>query len=411
MPTLTPIDIYGNFRSGYADGRGDLAERLANGGRPRQAADIVRRYDPAAAAAYEARDRRDAGEAYGRMVSSGNYQKAEALAGERGDMEGLSAIRQLRQQHSREQRVNTWRVLRGYRDDLAAIDSMPEAERQNAWTQLLGRARQEAAQSPEGDASWLEQLPAQWSPQLSGNLQTRIDRIFEEMLDPEDLAELESTNRRLDIQERGADTAERRAVAAERTAEAAMLRAERGGGGQEFSRANSLRDEYNQQTAGYRTIADFAARSESYFQRANAGHPSGQGDVGLVYALAKIYDPTSVVREGEFAMVARQGGYGEQMRSWVETASGRGFSPQIRAQIMQEIRNGVRSAQQQRDQVRTRYEGLARRANIDPALVIDDYQPSGAPPAGGGAAAPPRPPNVPADYVWNAADQSWDPPN
>jgi hypothetical protein len=429
--TRAYADIRGSFN------RGAAGSRAAQGDYDGAAAYVAD--DPELANSYAAqgerqyqRQRREEGQnaarSYADAYTRGDYTSAGTIAAKQGDLEGVSAARSGQTEASQRQREDLWR---GAQRTLTELEQI-EAGEGEGYQEFVQRGRDAVAQNPDMDPdlrSLIERAPAEYNPRFVGALRVYANRLREAALTPEQAAEMDSTNRRLDIQERGADTAERRAAAAERTAEAAMLRAERAGSGggnnQEFSRANSLRDEYNTQTTGYRTIADFAARSESYVQRANAGQPSGQGDVGLVYALAKIYDPTSVVREGEFAMVARQGGYGEQMQSWVETAMGRGFSPAIREQIMREIRNGVSAAQAQRDQTRTRYEGLAQRAGVDPALVIDDYTagapPAGAPPAGGGGALPPPGQRVdgqtynwttrsgqPASGVWNAESQAFD---
>lgn len=391
--TRAYADIAGNFRRGAA---GSRAARGDYDGAAAYVADdpeLANSYAAQGERAYQ-RERRDEQQNYSRSYadaySRGDYESAGTIAAKQGDLEGVSGARSGQTEATQRQREDLWR---GAQRTLSELEQI-EASEGEGYEAFIQRGREALAQNPDMEPelrSLIERAPPEYNPRFVGAMRVYANRLRESALTPEQATEFELTARQRDAQDRQADAAERRAAAAEQTAEAAMIRAERGGSGgdnQEFSRANSLRDEYNQQTSGYRTIADFASRSEQYLQRANSGQPSGQGDVGLVYALAKIYDPTSVVREGEFAMVARQGGYGEQMRSWVETAMGRGFSPQIRNQIMEEIRNGVRSAQAQRDQTRARYEGLAQRAGIDPALVIDDYQPAGAPPSGGGTLPP-----------------------
>jgi len=396
MTERSYADIGGSFR------RGAAGSRAARGDYDGAAAYVAD--DPELADSYARqgerqyqRQRRDEQENYARSYAdryaSGDYAGAGTIAAKQGDLEGIGAARSGQAEATQRQREDLWR---GAQRTLAELEQI-EASDGQGYDAFIQRGRDALAQNPDMDPelrSLIERAPAEFNPRFTGAVRVYANRLREAALTPEQAQRMAVDERRLDIQDRQADVAERRASAAERTAEAAMRRAENGGSAgatQEFSRANSLRDEYNAQTQNYRTIADFADRSERYLQRANAGQPSGQGDVGLVYALAKIYDPTSVVREGEFAMVARQGGYGEQMRSWVETAMGRGLSPAVRTQIMTEIRNGVRSAQGQRDQTRTRYTQLAQRAGIDPALVIDDYQPASAPMSagGGGGQLPP----------------------
>ena len=388
-------DIAGNFRRGagrtYAS-QGDFDRAIAID------ADNADTY----AGLQDRRERREreqttrsGQEALTRAVATNDYRGAENVAAKMGDPTALASVRTMRTQFDDTQRTEAYRRGQRLVADLEGIQGLPQDQQASAYGAIRNREI-EAARADGADPSSVDAiLPASFSPMAVGAARGRANAMLRAMLDPNELVEMERDQRRLDIQDRQADISERRADAAEMTALAAMRRAEQAGGdggissSAAFTRANSLRDEYNQQTANYRTIADIAARSEAYANRvaANPSAASGQADVGLVYALAKIYDPTSVVREGEFATMARQGGYGEQMRSWVNQALGRGFSAAIRAQILAEIRNGVTSARSQRDQTRERYVGLAQQSQIDPSMVIDDYQASGSPGAG---AEPPK---------------------
>lgn len=51
--------------------------------------------------------------------------------------------------------------------------------------------------------------------------------------------------------------------------------------------------------------------------RESASQQSGAGDLGLIYGYMRMLDPTSVVRESEFAMAAQAGDYGEQIQGFV----------------------------------------------------------------------------------------------
>lgn len=344
----------------------------------------------------EQRDyQRDYASAYG----AGEFNRAGKIAGQYGDVEGVTGAREGQQQALQQERLEAYREARPFYDELTAIGQEPEETRAPRYQQWAQRLHQAVADDPQL-SSWAQQnVPLDaYNPQIQGNLQNRLQRMLEILLSADEISQLQVRNEDRDFRREIFEETRRHNQAQEQTD---LMRAQRSGGdgvsgSQEFSRANSLRDEYNAQTSSYRTVADIARRSEEYYRRVatNPQGASGQGDVGLVYALAKIYDPTSVVREGEFATMARQGGYGEQMRSWVLQAQGRGFSPAIRDQIMTEIRNGLASQGTQRDQTRTRYIGLAERSGIDPSLVIDDYS-GGAPqivPNGDGSSGGALPP-------------------
>lgn len=403
-------DVIGAFRGGagrayQSQGRYDDAIRI----------------DPDNADAYmslrnaeEARRReeesRNANRATAEALRQGDYDGAERAAAGQGDVGTVTAVQRMRRENDRTRRVEAWRELRRYRSEVNGLADLQGDEQQARYADILNRARAESADSPEM-LQFLSTLPAQFNPRVGGMLDARLRDWMEMLLDPEELAEMEREEARAERGQRRTLTPEEVRAAGLRPGTVAQTdgsgqiyviqqpHAPSGGAGAgsgaggltdsvAFARANTLRDEYNQQTQSYRIIADIARRSEEYAARVARDQraASGQGDVGLVYALAKIYDPTSVVRESEFATMARQGGYGEQMRSWVNQALGRGFSPQIRAQILTEIRNGLRAQQAQRNQARARYEALARRSGIDPALVIDDYDAAPAV-SGGGLAA------------------------
>lgn len=411
-------NVGGAFRRGAAAQRAGAGDYEGAASYVGDDPDLMRSYASLGEAQHQ-RQRRDDVENYSRSYASAyanrDFDSMETLAGKQGDIEGLEGARSARQSVTDQQRLEMWR---GARQNLADLEAIEQGGGEG-YSDYLTRARSALQQNPDMDPdlrAMIESAPEQYNPRFLGGMRSYTQRITNALLTPAQLHEMENDSRLRDTQERNATAAERRADAAERTAEAAMLRAERGGGdggvsgSQEFSRANSLRDEYNQQTATYRTVADIAARSEEYMRRvgANPRGASGQADVGLVYALAKIYDPNSVVREGEFATMARQGGYGQQMQSWVTQALGGGFSTTIRNQIMTEIRNGLRAQETQRNQTRDRYQGLAQRANIDPALVIDDYSAGGAAPSAPGATTPQRPPGVPASARWNARTGQWE---
>lgn len=387
-------DVIGNFRRGA--GRSYAAQ-----GRYQDAIEM----DDANAGLYaglesRARENKDRARstAIGGAVARGDYDTAARTAAEGGDLQTMGAVNELRARFDNDEARSRLRQADQWASDLEGFVPLGAG----AWDAPYAewRTRAAAASAARGDdpAEFEREFPQMFTPRLAQAARAEVDTLLHALLTPEEIVTLRRNEaqalrdeRRLEIQDRQADISERRAAASELTAQAAMLRAERAGGGggvsdaATFTRANTLRDEYNQQTQSYRTIADIARRSEEYVARVarDPGATSGQADVGLVYALAKIYDPTSVVREGEFATMARQGGYGEQMQSWVNQALGQGFSTTIRNQIMAEIRNGVRAQEAQRNQTRTRYEGLAGRAGIDPSMVIDDYGAAPAAPGGG----------------------------
>jgi len=121
---------------------------------------------------------------------------------------------------------------------------------------------------------------------------------------------------------------------------------------------------------------------------AAAGTNDRAADLNLVYGLAKIFDPTSVVREGEQILVRNTAGIPEQLIGWIDSLNGGGaLEPATRAAIMGQALSRVESYQGDLSNQLDFYSGIAGRANIDTA---DLYAPLGtlprwdpnAPPAG-----------------------------
>lgn len=85
-----------------------------------------------------------------------------------------------------------------------------------------------------------------------------------------------------------------------------------------------LRNEYNNRTADFQKI-------RSAVQTINSTDNSGAGDIALVYAYMKMLDPTSVVREGEFATAQNSGSIPEfVMAQYNKALKGEMLTPSIR---------------------------------------------------------------------------------
>ena len=62
-----------------------------------------------------------------------------------------------------------------------------------------------------------------------------------------------------------------------------------------------------------------------------------QSDINIVYGLAKLYDPNSVVREGEYATVANSPNIPERLKGYAQYLQGGGrLTPEVKAQILAE---------------------------------------------------------------------------
>lgn len=99
-------------------------------------------------------------------------------------------------------------------------------------------------------------------------------------------------------------------------------------------------------------------------------NPSGQGDIAAIYALVKLYDPGSVVKEGEIQLAQSAASLPEQVQRLVGGwNTGRRLTPQMRAQIGAIADNLVKERQLQVNPVLARYGQQARRWGADSAFV------------------------------------------
>lgn len=117
-------------------------------------------------------------------------------------------------------------------------------------------------------------------------------------------------------------------------------------------------------------------------------------DLDLVYGLAKIMDPDSAVREGEFATVRNATNVPEWVKGWGQyLIEGKGkLSPETRKQMLDTARNRIGAYRGQAVQDADRYGAYAKRYGMDPGLIrrdfpeLEQYEPQ---PAGGAPGAAP----------------------
>ena len=103
----------------------------------------------------------------------------------------------------------------------------------------------------------------------------------------------------------------------------------------------------------------------------NAALGTPAGDIAVIYAYMKLQDPTSVVREGEFATAQNAGGIHETIRARLNQAIGTGrLTPQLRSEILESAKATLNSRRSQFSAKQDRFTKLAKSKRIDPELVI-----------------------------------------
>lgn len=104
---------------------------------------------------------------------------------------------------------------------------------------------------------------------------------------------------------------------------------------------------------------------------ASRENPSRINDINLVFAFAKMLDPTSVVREGEQIQILRsQGLDGVVVGAINRLNGGSGLLPETRAQLLREANSRFENTQNIYEQFADQWRGLARDYGVNPNRVV-----------------------------------------
>lgn len=141
-------------------------------------------------------------------------------------------------------------------------------------------------------------------------------------------------------------------------------------GGQAFEPTTTLRKELESQVS----VKAYKGAMQSYASAMRAAD-NPAGDLNIIYGYAKILDPDSVVREGEQASVANLGPVGQQIYGELRKQLGSEgkLAPELRRQLIGEMRNRVSTYNQGYSAERSRFRGLAERQGINPANVVGPH--------------------------------------
>ena len=110
----------------------------------------------------------------------------------------------------------------------------------------------------------------------------------------------------------------------------------------------------------YKSIVDAASRNNK------------QADINLVYGLAKLYDPESVVREGEYDTIAKSQTIPEWLKGQAASLTGTGgkLTPATRALILQEAEGRFNSYRTEYNAANKRYSEIARQRGSNPSNIV-----------------------------------------
>jgi hypothetical protein len=156
--------------------------------------------------------------------------------------------------------------------------------------------------------------------------------------------------------------------------EAASKRAASEGMPASSEETSKLRNEI-QGLPSYKNVAQAAPVYKSMMEA--AGRDTRAADVNMIYGMAKIMDPGSVVRESEMTVAQAIATLPQQLQAAIKsqmTESGR-LTPELRAQIMQEARSRITAYQGMFDQDAGMYRQIAKDQRMNEAHVLPTFGP------------------------------------
>ena len=134
-----------------------------------------------------------------------------------------------------------------------------------------------------------------------------------------------------------------------------------------FARERGLRNDFQGEQA-VKDASGVAGAATTI--RGALTNPTPQGDLAAIYALVKLYDPGSVVREGEITLTQSAASLPEQVRRMYEGwTQGKKLTPQMRADLAAIADSIVTERQTQINPILQEYGRSARRWGVDSAAV------------------------------------------
>lgn len=168
------------------------------------------------------------------------------------------------------------------------------------------------------------------------------------------------------------------------------------GSGPALQAARDLRTEVTPQLTAFTVSRQAYQRIQAGVQEAADavahGRSQGAADIAIISSYMKLLDPTSVVREGEYATAQNSGSVPEAVRAqYNHLLNGGTLTPEMRNGFLSSARSQYATTEQQYQQLARRYGDIAARQGLDPRDIVPEY-PSLLPQP---AAARPAAPNAP----------------
>ncbi len=140
-----------------------------------------------------------------------------------------------------------------------------------------------------------------------------------------------------------------------------------------FEDASKLRSDVRD-LPSYKNVSQAAPIYKTMLE--TAGRDSKASDLNLVYGLGKIFDPGSVVREGEMVMVKNTASLPDWLVGSINSLNGGArLQPETRKAILTEAHSRMNSYHQMYEQETGMYRGIAESNRVNPDHVIAKFGP------------------------------------
>lgn len=131
---------------------------------------------------------------------------------------------------------------------------------------------------------------------------------------------------------------------------------------------SKLREEYTKRTNTFSLVADNYRKVKTHSKDGN-----GASDMSLVFSFMKMLDPTSVVREGEYATAENTGGVSDKVsNTYNKLIDGSRLTARQRANFVKSAENEYKSNLSTYERTTERYRKLAKQYGYDPDRIISD---------------------------------------
>lgn len=131
-----------------------------------------------------------------------------------------------------------------------------------------------------------------------------------------------------------------------------------------FERTNSLRNDFAAlpEVKSWNVIQPLLVSA-----RDAAKDTTGGSDLNLIYAMGKVMDPGSVVREGELQLAGNTGSFGEKLKGYYKSvAAGGNLSPAVKKDLLNQIESRAKNQEQLYTNTKTKYGEIAKQYNLNP---------------------------------------------